>query len=529
MNIRQLFEYYELLLENKKIELIAAKQGNKILKAFRRDRTHDRDIINGIKHYVDGDITKIEEITPEHIIEFLQKVIHKKYVQWIVNRYINREFQLEDWRTIRDDLKDFDKVKNKLELRDINRYKTLMSLVTALHEYKNVDTRSNKQKEKEYKEALFRSGDAKLVYKGSQFKVEVPKTEEAACFLGRGTRWCTAAKNYNMFDHYARQGDLYIITTKSGEKFQFHMESKQFMDESDSQINMSEFIDEYPDILKAIPELEESLSVFDRINLESTSHDEGEEILRDFINQETSYQMYDDNTIVVEEWSSLDGFLRDFDFDGLFRMIGFIEDPMELDYEMNTNREMLSQDLYQFMDDEGFKMVKDFMNREASDRPQQYDMFDFGDDMSTMNELKRNFPEKHKAIVEALVEDMCETSALEMRDYLEKGIKGDAHEHGSTGFLWDTERTHSYGYLLETDPASDFLDSSYGMCLDLYEIMNYITDTGFESLEDWDIKEDIGRYLGEEFNDNPDLKAPEKFFNRTDSKNFNSKIRFILK
>jgi hypothetical protein len=30
-----------------------------------------------------------------------------------------------------------------------------------------------------------------------------PQTEFASCWWGRGTRWCTASKEYNMFDSYS--------------------------------------------------------------------------------------------------------------------------------------------------------------------------------------------------------------------------------------------------------------------------------------------------------------------------------------
>ena len=65
----------------------------------------------------------------------------------------------------------------------------------------------------------------------------VPHTEEASCYYGKGTQWCTAANNgNNMFEYYNDNGNLYININKlTHEKYQFHFETDSFMDETDSQ------------------------------------------------------------------------------------------------------------------------------------------------------------------------------------------------------------------------------------------------------------------------------------------------------
>jgi hypothetical protein len=70
-------------------------------------------------------------------------------------------------------------------------------------------------------------------------KVIIPKTEEAACLYGAGTKWCTAAKDNNQFKHYDDQGPLMIILATIGDKqrkFQLHYETDAFMDERDQAI-----------------------------------------------------------------------------------------------------------------------------------------------------------------------------------------------------------------------------------------------------------------------------------------------------
>ena len=81
-------------------------------------------------------------------------------------------------------------------------------------------------------------GTAKTVFENDQVRIVVPEDQNAACYYGQGTRWCTAAKtSSNYFNHYNSQGPLYILLPKNpkhdGEKYQLHFESEQFMDEND--------------------------------------------------------------------------------------------------------------------------------------------------------------------------------------------------------------------------------------------------------------------------------------------------------
>jgi hypothetical protein len=97
-------------------------------------------------------------------------------------------------------------------------------------------------------EKLTDKGTSEVVLDNSEVRIIVPKNEEAACYYGQGTRWCTAAtQSHNMFDHYNRIGSLYIILPKKpryeGEKYQLHFPSEQFMDENDDQVDLVELID----------------------------------------------------------------------------------------------------------------------------------------------------------------------------------------------------------------------------------------------------------------------------------------------
>lgn len=105
-------------------------------------------------------------------------------------------------------------------------------------------------------EEIKNRGQAKTVYDDANVRVIVPEDEAAACFYGQGTRWCTASTHgSNMFSHYNKQGRLYIILPKkpnyTGEKYQLHFPSGQFMDPQDDPHDLSHILG------KRFPELKE--------------------------------------------------------------------------------------------------------------------------------------------------------------------------------------------------------------------------------------------------------------------------------
>lgn len=67
----------------------------------------------------------------------------------------------------------------------------------------------------------------------------------AACELGKGTDWCTAAPGLDYFGQYYSEDDpLFIFINKKNpeEKYQFHYGKKQFMDKNDNWMGYWEYI-----------------------------------------------------------------------------------------------------------------------------------------------------------------------------------------------------------------------------------------------------------------------------------------------
>ena len=176
------------------------------------------------------------------------------YMKWIVEKYVNdgiRYFEDIHSKTI-PALLTYDSLKRKNKLkpehRDIGKIKSLNELLDILGEYSEENIKSGKEQDKEIEQKFYESGEAKLIYNDSEIKVIVPKTEKASCFFGRNTKWCTAAtKGSNMFSEYAEKGDLYIVLIKkNNERYQFHFETNQYMDQEDEPINPRKLANIYP-------------------------------------------------------------------------------------------------------------------------------------------------------------------------------------------------------------------------------------------------------------------------------------------
>jgi len=96
----------------------------------------------------------------------------------------------------------------------------------------------------------------KILFNGEKWYIIQPLTERAASYIGINTEWCTTWGPYslnpknkdrdNYFGRYNTQGVLYIIINRTNEddKYQFHFESKQFMNPADKQINTGDFLSE---------------------------------------------------------------------------------------------------------------------------------------------------------------------------------------------------------------------------------------------------------------------------------------------
>lgn len=182
-----------------------------------------------------------------------------KNLQFLARMYAANQFSLEDTENIKNSLAAFFKFRNQLPVKDLNALKSLeqlYDLVEPLEKQAQAQAQpaepvSGKEKQRQIK------ADAEKLIDTPNFKVIIPKTEEASCLYGSGTKWCTAGKSNNQFDTYNSQGPLYTIIANLGgktRKFQLHYESDQFMNERDQPVNKAEI-----KLLSSIPQYKDFL------------------------------------------------------------------------------------------------------------------------------------------------------------------------------------------------------------------------------------------------------------------------------
>ena len=168
-----------------------------------------------------------------------------RYVSRIASSYDVSRFIREDHSKVTEDLKAYDRLKTKNRLHQ-ERQKNIMNVPGFMALYEIVMAHEDDLDKLDIEESDEKP-EADKWFEDDAFLVVVPENEIASRKYGAHTRWCTAAKEDNQFDYYNRQGPLIIfIDKKSGEKWQVHIESNQWMDARDSDVDKTEFLNGLP-------------------------------------------------------------------------------------------------------------------------------------------------------------------------------------------------------------------------------------------------------------------------------------------
>ncbi len=224
--------------------------------------------------------------------EDMDKVKIGKYTQWLLKNFViptnldvepdsprykgayqqYQELFMEDLYKVTGDLQKFERFKNRLpqELRDINKL-TPETLYDNVKDFSLEKTKATKDEKKEASKTYQHPG-AEIVYRGTDWTIAKIEDKgqlgkDAACFYGGSyqepskgeTRWCTSSPGLTWFDRYIKDGPLYVVIPNKGQKhtgdrefgdvsglpalrYQFHFPSNQFMDPSDRQIDLVDFL-----------------------------------------------------------------------------------------------------------------------------------------------------------------------------------------------------------------------------------------------------------------------------------------------
>ena len=180
------------------------------------------------------------EITPQEVVQQLaaaDPTRAKKALVWITNMYAGSKIRFEDLTRTREEIAEFFKNAKKLaqagKSTDLTAYRDRNELLDALEAVADKpEVVSNKQQVRDTK-----MNGAVKVAEGDGLTIVKLLTHEAACFYGRGTKWCTTGEDGSTFKDYSARGPLYVLMTDNGRKFQLHFDSDQFMDERDNPLN----------------------------------------------------------------------------------------------------------------------------------------------------------------------------------------------------------------------------------------------------------------------------------------------------
>jgi hypothetical protein len=175
-----------------------------------------------------------------------------KFAKLLINLYRKKTLKLEDLPRAKEYL---DYVYKHSIALDSNKIKSLNDLYDLVKGYYAKDTRDlgsiiSALDEKEYRK----------VFQNEMWTIFIPFTEKASCYLGVNTEWCTTwgpnslnpkhQDRGSLYSRYHSQGHLYILIKNSdiSEKYQFHFQSKQYMDKEDARINVQKFLNDNEDV-----------------------------------------------------------------------------------------------------------------------------------------------------------------------------------------------------------------------------------------------------------------------------------------
>lgn len=132
---------------------------------------------------------------------------NQKYLEWMIKVMISGFVLNIGSHYVLGLVKEFHENQQKLPKKDLYQYNGYHELETAI---------KNLQPSKAEMKRIQKGGSIKL-YEDEQYLIVAPRTTEASCHYGQGTKWCTSSKRQNQFENYDVDGTLiYIINKKEG-------------------------------------------------------------------------------------------------------------------------------------------------------------------------------------------------------------------------------------------------------------------------------------------------------------------------
>ena len=182
-------------------------------------------------------------VTPKEFDEIMDVTKNKLALAvWMLKRIQDGFILPEDIYKWKNYFETFKRKKQSFPIKDLNQIKTeddIDEFVNKALEIENPDKLEvSYELLNKYKDLHIGKVDGFEVFK-------IPQNDsgegedfyfKAACDLGEDTQWCTAGGR-NWYSRYIKDGPLYVfINPTTGDKYQFHYESDQFMDKADRSI-----------------------------------------------------------------------------------------------------------------------------------------------------------------------------------------------------------------------------------------------------------------------------------------------------
>ena len=350
MKLLELFNYItESILLEDRLDHLKQTFGQKILVKYLQDEGED--IANP---YIDKEALLSKSFG---MIVQADPNPQKKFTQWLIKLYLSGAMSLEELPKATELLQLFMANQRSIpaDKKQIMAYKSLQELAEVVQQYEGkVPELSQREKDRKIGMEMHSDEHSETIYNSPTMKVVIPKTEAASCYFGKNTEWCTAATtSNNMFHQYNEKGKLYIIIMKKeNERFQFHFESRSFMDENDYPIDADEVFEKYPEIKKAFT----SEQLMGMIPIKKL-YEQNDNQINDYI-MERLYKAYDDadlymgkynqdsDTFNIQRYGELSDILRTWYSEGsdMYRV-------WEGEYFEDSHHETSSQEIEDFLNE----------------------------------------------------------------------------------------------------------------------------------------------------------------------------------
>lgn len=137
-----------------------------------------------------------------------------KYADFVL-RELHPNSSLDEIEQIIEAVKDFDRFKQSLEVKDINQY-DLDGLMNALHQHEKTSKSQTKS---------VNPSEAKKIFEDDNILIVRPLTHKASCKYGSGTKWCTTTRDEpSYFNNFTvkNQALYYVILKKFSSDNKFY-------------------------------------------------------------------------------------------------------------------------------------------------------------------------------------------------------------------------------------------------------------------------------------------------------------------